>query len=135
MSFEGKEKRRCQRFELPGATVSYRRKRLFSSPEDADEEYCPVLDLSLGGLRFLSQKPLKSYQKIYLKVSVPDEEPPLKLEGQVIWGYPWPKPDYKYQIAVKFNPYGRRKGENSPETMARIKALEEKPKTSAPQQV
>lgn len=132
MSFEGKEKRRCVRFKLPGATVSYWRKRLFSYPEDADEESCPVLDLSCGGLRFLSQRALKSYQKISLAVSIPDEAPPLKLEGQVIWGYPWPKPDYTYQIAVKFNPYGGRKGENSPETLARIKALEEKHTSSPP---
>jgi len=61
MGEKGMERRLCQRFKIAGATVSYRRNKLFSSKAKVDEEFCPVLDLSRGGVRFLTQKPEDGY--------------------------------------------------------------------------
>src|SRR5665647_2542054 len=67
MGEKGIERRLCQRFKIPGATVSYRKEKLFSSKTKIDEEFCPVLDLSRGGIRFLTQKPLKFKSKVTLQ--------------------------------------------------------------------
>ena len=61
------ERRLCQRFKIPGATISYRKESSFRTR--ADEEFCPVLDLSRGGVRFLTQKPLKFKSKVVLQMS------------------------------------------------------------------
>ena len=78
MGEKGIERRLCQRFKIPGATVSYHKGRFLSSKARIDEEFCPVLDLSRGGVRFLTQKPLKFKSKVYLQLSIPGERVPLK---------------------------------------------------------
>jgi len=118
------EKRACIRFELPGATVSYK-KKLFFSKKKYGEEFCPVLDISKGGLRFLCQRPLKNKSKAYLKISIPGERIPLTQIGQVQWASFSAGKSYKYQIGVQFNPYGEKRGQNSPENLTKIIALEQ----------
>ena len=126
MEYKGLERRTCLRFEIPGATVSYRQPKLFSSKKHFDEEFCPVADMSRGGLRFLSQHLLKINSKITLKVSVPGERVPLIIEGRVRWAALHSGQSYKYQIGVQFNPYGEKKGQNYPGSLTKIIALEQK---------
>jgi Tfp pilus assembly protein PilZ len=120
------ERRLRQRFKIPGATVSYRKKRLFSSKSRTEEEFCPVLDLSRGGVRFLTQKPLKFKSKISLQLSIPGERVPLDLKGRVRWSTFNAGKSYKYQAGVQFNPYGLEKDQNVPQTLTKIVALEQK---------
>ena len=120
------EKRLCQRFRIAGATVSYRVMRLFSSGSGSDEEFCPVLDLSRGGVRFLTQKPLKFKSRIRIQLTVPGERAPLDLCGRVRWSTFNTGKSYKYQAGVQFHPYGLEKGQNAPQTLTRIVALETK---------
>lgn len=120
------ENRACVRFEVPGATVIYQEKKLFSTQEKDDEEFWPVLDMSRGGFRFLCQKPLKSNTKAYLKISIPGEGAPMSLTGQVRWTSFNPGKSYKYQIGVQFNPYGEESGQNSPENLEKLISLEQK---------
>jgi Tfp pilus assembly protein PilZ len=120
------ERRLCQRFKIPGATVSYRKASLFSSKARIDEEFCPVLDLSRGGVRFLTQKPLKFKSKIVLQLSIPGERIPLDFKGRVRWSTFNAGKSYKYQAGVQFNPYGLEKDQNVPQTLTRIVALESK---------
>ncbi|NIM91701.1 MAG: PilZ domain-containing protein [Candidatus Aminicenantes bacterium] len=120
------ENRACVRFEVPGATVIYQEKKLFSAQEKDEEEFWPVLDMSRGGFRFLCQKPLKSNTRAYLKISIPGESAPMNLTGQVRWTSFNPGKSYKYQIGVQFNPYGEESGQNSPENLERLIALENK---------
>jgi Tfp pilus assembly protein PilZ len=120
------ERRLCQRFKIPGATVSYRRERLFASKSGSDEEFCPVLDMSRGGVRFLTQKPLKFKSKVSLQLSVPGERVPLDLKGRVRWSTFNAGKSYKYQAGVQLNPYGLEKGQNVPQTLTKIVALEQK---------
>jgi len=118
------EKRDCGRFSIPGATVSFRKKKLLSKKKGYDVDYCPVLDISLGGVRFLSQSYIKENTELSLKIDMPDEDLPLRVEGRVVWGYTWGEKSFKYQFGVRFNPYGRGKGENHPDVLRRIQALE-----------
>ena len=120
------EKRLCQRFRIPGATVSYRLRRLFSSGSGTDEEFCPVLDLSRGGLRFLTQKPLKFKSRVRLQLTVPGERVTLDITGRVRWSTFNAGKSYKFQAGVQFDPYGLEKGQNPPQTLGKIVALETK---------
>lgn len=123
---EIEEGRMCLRFEIPGATVSYKRRKLFVSPTKYCEEFCPVVDISRGGIRFLSQIPLKIKSKVTLKISVPGEKVPLSLKGRVKWAFADSGKNYKYKIGVQFNPYAEKRGQNSPGTLEKIIALEQK---------
>ncbi len=120
------ERRLCQRFTIPGATISYRKEGLFAPKKRTDEEFCPVLDLSRGGVRFLTQKPLKFKSRILLQLSVPGERSPLDLKGRVRWSTFNAGKSYKYQAGVQFNAYGLEKEQNGPQALTRIVALETK---------
>lgn len=126
MGEKGMERRLCQRFKIAGATVSYRRNRIFSSKAKVDEEFCPVLDLSRGGVRFLTQKPLKFKSKIVLQLSIPGERAPLDLKGRVRWSTFNAGQSYKFQAGVQFNPYGLERDQNPPQTLTKIVGLEQK---------
>jgi hypothetical protein len=120
------ERRLCQRFKIPGATVSYRKEKLFSSRAGNDEDFCPVLDLSRGGIRFLTQKPLKFKSRIRIQLSIPGERVPLDLKGRVRWSTFNAGKSYKFQAGVQFNPYGLEKGQNVPQTLTKIVGLEQR---------
>jgi hypothetical protein len=134
MAEKGIERRLCQRFKIPGATISYRKEKLFSSRKKIDEEFCPVLDVSRGGVRFLTQKLLKFKSRISLQLSIPGERVPLDLKGRVRWSNFNAGKSYKYQAGVQFNPYGLEKDQNIPQALTKIVALEQKfvePETGA----
>ncbi len=126
MGDKGIERRLCQRFKIPGATISYRREKLFGGQTGFNDEFCPVLDVSRGGVRFLTQKPLKFKSKIVLQISIPGERIPLVLRGRVRWSSFNPGKSYKYQAGVQFNAYGEEKGQNYPGILVKIIALEQK---------
>lgn len=127
MSEETIERRTCLRFEIPGATISYKLDKIFpSGGEKYVEEFCPLLDISRGGLRFLSQKSYKINTKLIAKIAVPGEQIPLQLNGKVRWAASNSGRTYKYQIGIQFNPYGEKKGQNYPGTLVKIIALEQK---------
>ena len=124
MVFRGKDKRTCFRFEIPGATLQYKKAGFFSASPDYEDEFCPILDLSLGGIRFLTQHNLKVNTKLSIKVSYNENDGSFHLNGKVKWTISNPGFSYKYQVGVQFNPYGDKEGLNSPEEYAKIKTLE-----------
>jgi Tfp pilus assembly protein PilZ len=126
MTENGPERRTCIRFEIPGSTVSYKLSKLLSSKKAYGEEFCPVLDLSRGGMRFVCQNQIKINTRITMKMSIPGERIPLVLKGDVRWAAPNPGQSYKHQIGVQFNPYGEKKGQNYPGNLVKIIALEQK---------
>ena len=126
MGDKGIERRICQRFKIPGATVSYHKEKLLSSGTRIEEEFCPVLDLSRGGVRFLTQKPLKFKSKVTLQLSIPGDRIPLSLKGRVRWSTFNAGKSYKYQAGVQFSPYGLEKNQNVPQALTKIVALEQK---------
>ena len=126
MEYKGLERRACIRFEIPGATVNYKKKKILFTSNTYEEEFCPVLDISRGGLRFLGQKKLKINQELILAISVPGERAPLLMKGKVRWFTPNPGKSYRYQIGVQFHPYGEKRNQNYPGNLVKIIALEQK---------
>ncbi len=124
MAEDGYERRSCVRFAIPGATVDYQRKTLL--PTGFIEEFCPLGDISRGGVRFLAQKPIKPETEVSVRISVPGERIPFTMKGVVKWSASAPGKTYSYQIGVKFHPYGDKKEENLPQNMVKIMALEQK---------
>lgn len=126
MEYTGTEGRECVRFEIPGATVSYKKKALIFSKDKHVEEFCPVIDMSRGGVRFLSQNSIKINTKLILEIALPGETIPLIQTGIVRWSSFHVGKSYKYQIGVQFDPYGEKKGQNYPGNLTKIIALEQK---------
>lgn len=125
MEYKGVERRACIRFKIPGATVSYSQKKILSLKKKSNEEFCPLINISRGGVRFQGKKPLKVNSTIFMKISVPGERVPLSFEGKVRWLSSNTEQD-TYQVGVQFNPYGEKRGQNYPGTMVKIIALEQK---------
>jgi len=126
MSDKGIERRLCQRFKIPGATISYKKEKLLFAPKTFNEEFCPVLDISRGGVRFLTQKALKNGMRIVLQISIPGERIPLNLKGHVRWSSFNAGKSYRFQAGVQFNAYGEKKDQNYPGSLVKIIALEQK---------
>ena len=125
MKYMGIERRKCRRFAIPGAVISYSQKKPLFSRKNYDEEFCPVLDLSQGGIRFQGQRSLDIDSENIVRISIPGERVPLILKGHVKWqAFDFEK--YKYHAGVQFNPYGENKEENYPGFMVKIIELEQK---------
>ena len=118
MEDKGVEKRVCKRFEIPGATISYKVNK-------KSEEFCPVIDISRGGIKFLGKKSLDINTELTLQISIPGETIPLSLIGVVRW-LSYDDEKEKYNIGIQFNPYGEKKDQNYPGIMVKIIALEQK---------
>ena len=118
------ERRECDRFNVTGATLAYRiEKKLFKSSKFSDG-YIPVHDISLGGIRFLSQTSFNLDAKVTLEIFLPDNGESLILKGVVVWASDYPGESYDYLIGVRFNPYGEKKNFNSPDSLSKLKELE-----------
>jgi Tfp pilus assembly protein PilZ len=123
------ERRACERFEIFGATASYRGEGVFASKDFSVDSF-PVIDLSLGGLRLLTDEYFKIDKRVSLKILIPGEEDPLLIRGTVRWVSINPEKSYKYQAGIQFNPYGKKKGENPPGILERLRAMEKRHKKS-----
>jgi len=124
MKYEGIERKRFKRLKIPGAAVHFSQrhfKRKYS------EEFCPVVDLSRGGIRFLCRNLISTIvTKISLQIYIPGERFYLNLKGRIKWTSLNPTENYKYQIGVQFNPFGEKKEHNRPDTLERIIEWERK---------
>ncbi len=125
MEFKGIERRACRRFEIPDATASYTQNELFTSEKKYEEESCPILDISRGGIKFLGKKRLEIDSELNMKIFIPGETTPLSFKGSVRW-ISVSEDKGKYQVGVQFNPYGEKKGQNYPGNLVKIIALEQK---------
>jgi hypothetical protein len=120
------ERRACVRFKIPGATVNYQRRTFLFTKPGFVEEFCPVVDISRGGIRFLTQNALKPNTDVELKISVPGERIPFSMKGVARWSALSEGKSYKFQVGVQFNPYGEKKDQNPPGNLVKIIALEQK---------
>ena len=125
MGYKGTEKRTCIRFQVPGATLAFKKKGFFSASFDYEDDGLPILDLSRGGLRFLSNQDLRIKSQVHLKIAIPEKEELLYLDGKVRWTRPNAGFSYKFQIGVQFNPYGLGENQNSPAALNMLESLEE----------
>ncbi len=120
------EQRLCHRFKIPGATVSFRREGFLRKAKGFEEEFCPVLDLSRGGVCYLTQRLLKFRSPVLLQISIPGERIPFNLRGRVRWSSQSSGKTYRFQAGVQFNPYGEGQETNYPGNLVKIIALEQK---------
>jgi len=122
---ERPERRACERFVIPWATASYKLEGLISAGHFSEDLF-PVVDISRGGLRLLTDNLIKVEARVTLKIFIPGDASALDLKGKVNRVAPNPERSFKYQVGMQFAPYGEKKGENSLEVLKRLKALEEK---------
>jgi Tfp pilus assembly protein PilZ len=122
---ERPERRACERFVIPWATASYSVEGLISAGHFTEDLF-PIVDISLGGLRLLTDNNFKLEARVTLKISIPGDISALDLKGKVNWLAPNPERSYKYQVGIQLAPYSEKKGENSLEVLKRLKALEER---------
>jgi hypothetical protein len=121
-----RERRACKRFVIPGAVVNYRKEGFLRSGKYS-QELSPLYDISRGGLRFVSNESLAVDVTVTVHIIMPQGDEVLVLQGNVRWIDVNPGQSYKYQIGIQFAPYGTGKGENDPEVLKRIIALETEP--------
>jgi hypothetical protein len=127
MSDTGIERRTCLRFEIPGATLNYKISRILpTSLEKYDEEFCQVIDISRGGLRFQAKKRIEIDAILHMNIAIPGERVPLTMNGRVRWSTPTEDIELGFQVGVQFNAYGEKKDQNYPGNLVKIIALEQK---------
>ncbi len=131
MESERIEKRLCRRFKVPGATVHYtvKEEAATEKPDEKlvkwDEEFCPVINLSCGGIKFNCSKSLTINSTIILKAFIPGEKTPLLIRGEIRW-LSTEKDREHCHVGVQFFPYGEKEGQNYPGLMVKLLALEQK---------
>jgi|YelNatPaOPRAMG01_1025707.scaffolds.fasta_scaffold67642_2 hypothetical protein len=118
------DRRICERFQIPGATVSYKKKGLLRMGRTFAETSCPLVEISYNGVRFLNRKELEPDQEILVEILSPANETALTLKGKVIWSEA--VEGNGYHTGIQFYPYGRKKGENEPRKLSHIKRWAEK---------
>jgi len=126
MSQDVLEKRSCARFRIPGATVAFKKEKGFLKKSAYGGEFLPMLDISRGGIRFLSQEILDLDTRIHLSIQVPGDPMPLKMDGIIRWFASNPGQSYKYQLGAQFFPYGEKKDMNYPGNLVKIISYEQK---------
>ncbi|MFC2156722.1 PilZ domain-containing protein [Acidobacteriota bacterium] len=100
---DSRERRLCFRFEIPGATLHYWNAGFDPYGKNDGEKNLPVLDMSRGGIRFLSQEEISLQSLVQVEVDFPEENQSLSLKGQVIWSVLDPADEYKYQNGIVFD--------------------------------
>jgi hypothetical protein len=116
--------RASERFVIPMAALWYNKMGFLFSNRGYDEEFYPVINISRGGLLFLTNNPLKIKTKVSLKIFYPDEEVLFTIKGRVRRVSTSPGISYKYMIAVQFDPFSKKKRQNDPSCLEKIKNLE-----------
>jgi hypothetical protein len=117
-------KRHCKRFNIPGATLFYKKVPLFWGKKRYPDDYFPVLDISRGGLKFLCNDRISPGESVILKLNIPGIEAQPEIRAIVRWISRNREESYRYQTGVSFNSYGTGEKENPADLLSLLKALE-----------
>lgn len=118
------ERRSFARFEVPGASLSYRAGGFLR--KGPAEEFCPVENLSLGGLKMLCRLPLRPGRRLALRMSFADDDLILEWSGRVAWIFPVRDADFAFSMGVHFDPLEGRRNPKAVAVLAALKSLEKK---------
>jgi Tfp pilus assembly protein PilZ len=113
MKQEGQDKRSNTRFPIRGATLQYKKNKT-----------CLIVNISRGGINFLSQEPLPVNNPITMKVTVPGQTSPLNLKGLICWCLPDPGRSDEYQIGAQFLAFENKRGSNDPRLLEKLAKME-----------
>ena len=119
----GIEKRRCRRFEIPGAEVKFKKKGLLVFVQAFSEPY-PASNVSKGGVAFTCDKKLSNGTKLAVQLLIPDEVPlnfnSIVRRQEQIMG------SERKLTGVEFMPFGGRHGWNKTESLHTLRKLDKK---------
>jgi hypothetical protein len=116
--------RQCERFAVPGAVLHYRRESFWRWNVFYSNEYYPVLNISRGGLKFLSNTKIRAGTRITVKLILPDSSTQPELKAVVCWISLNPESSYRYQHGIAFNPYGQGRKYNESSLLTFFKEME-----------
>jgi Tfp pilus assembly protein PilZ len=114
MKREEAEKRTSFRHPVKGATLQYKTGRP-----------CLVVNISRGGISFLSQEPLQPNSSITMRITFPEGMSPMTLKGQVCWCLPGLGRSDEYQVGVQFLAFNKKRGSNPPRLLEKLIKLED----------
>jgi hypothetical protein len=115
------ERRRCKRFEIPGAEGRYKKTGLLSLFKGFSRPY-RVVNISKGGLALACEEKFRPNDEVIIRLIVPNETP-LNLRARVRWqGRPVGRMDTI--VGVEFKPFGSPRGSNSLEALDVLTRLE-----------
>jgi len=119
---KGLDRRKCNRFEVLGAEVMFKKAGLFGWLSGFSKT-CNLLNLSKGGVGFLTDAILKPGQKVFIVFLVPSA-PPLTLRGRISWQASF-EFDRTVRTGVEFMPFGSNRGWNSRNVLEVLNRLEQ----------
>jgi hypothetical protein len=122
--YHGIEKRRCRRFEIPGAEAKYKKTGLLALFFNGFSEPHPVINVSKGGLAFVCDKKLSKGKKLVVQLMVPDKIF-LNLNAVVRRQEITVGSDRRL-TGVEFMPFGGRNVWNTRESLDVLRKLDEK---------
>jgi len=82
--WDGNERRAHTRYGVKDSSVSYRKGGLFAFLNAFSPKYL-VINISQGGLYFISQEQLKPGTRLSLVVEAPLAAVPMRAQGRVVW--------------------------------------------------
>ena len=124
------KRRACQRFYVPGASLSYRVHRFLLQDQDRSKDVCPVLALARGGVGFLTNHRVGRRRRLSMLLTFSAGEEPIPLEGRVVYCMPAPVTSHRYQVGVAFAPFSPEKTHNSRKALRTLERLEKHYATS-----
>ncbi len=113
--------RACNRFTIPGATVSW----TANGQESGPDKFWPLSDISAKGLSFLTNDPLPVKSELLFVIALPNHTDTLEVRGEVAYSTPrGPRLTYGYRVGVEFESFAQPENGNSASAPEAIKALE-----------
>ncbi len=117
------ERRKCGRFEIGGAAVSYKKTGLLAWGKGFSESY-PLENISKGGLAFYCNEKLAIGKKLMVQIWVPNETPfslnAVIRRQAIISGIE------SKLTGIQFVPFGDRPGWNTLDSLEILRALDKK---------
>lgn len=96
------ERRRQERFDVPGAFLSYKKASFLFFKRNIIEIYCPVQNLSQGGAKILCRRPLKPGARLMLRIMVPEDNLAFDQKGRLVWMFPIQERDFAFIAGIQF---------------------------------
>jgi len=116
-------RRAFERLTIPGAVISW----MLDGQESFPDARWPLSDISRAGLSFLTNEPPAIGSNISLRISLPQNNEILELQGDVVYCMArGPRLTYRYRVGVESKAFAQLEADNSPQLIKIIEASERK---------